>query len=129
MKNTIDFYAVMKDKKPSQYHNVGRKVFEKMPEHDQEAVFNFVREYSLCEVAISRGIIDVPPEIIENDDLFRFADKVNDIYSESACGCFFCDPKVEMNAPFDGETYVCIECKRKMENVFNHCGLKIKKEA
>jgi hypothetical protein len=124
MKNTIDFYAVMKDKKPSQYHGLGKAILEKMPEHDQDAVFNFIREYSLCEVAISRGIVEVPKEIIENDDLFLFADKVNDIYSEAACGCFFCDPKIDMNAQFNDETYVCIECKRKMENVFKFCGLK-----
>jgi hypothetical protein len=75
-------------------------------------------------VAISRGIVEVPTEIIENDELFRFADKVNDIYSEAAGGCFFCDPKVDMNAKFNDETYVCIECKRKMENVFKFCGFK-----
>lgn len=117
MEKTIDFYAHMKDKKPSQYHNLGKAIFEKMTRHDQDAVFNFIREYSLCEVAISRGIIEVSDEIISDDELFKFADKVNDIYSEAAHGCFLCDPKTDPNESFTDKTFVCMFCQRKLENI------------
>ena len=120
MKNTIDFYKVMKDRKPSQYHDMGKAIFDKMSEHDQNAVFNFIREYSLCEVAISQGIVEAPTEILSDDDLFLFADKVNDIYSESAHGCFLCDPTVDPNEPFTNQTYICMFCQRKLENILKY---------
>ena len=124
MEKIIDFYKVMKDKKPSQYHDLGKAIFEKMTEHDQNAVFNFIREYSLCEVAISKGIVEASMEILEDDNLFLFADKVNDIYSESAHGCFLCDPKVDPNEQFTNQTYICLFCQRKLENITKCQGAK-----
>jgi hypothetical protein len=121
MKKIINFYDVMKDKKPSQYHDLGKAIFEKMPEHDQEAVFNFIREYSLCEVAISQGIVEAPMEVIENDELFLFADKVQEIYNEAAHGCYFCDDNIDGNAvDFGPESFLCLTCQSKVGKLLGY---------
>ena len=130
MEKIIDFYKVMKDKKPSQYHDLGKAIFEKMTEHDQNAVFNFIREYSLCEVAISQGIVEAPMEVIENDELFLFADKVQEIYNEAAHGCYFCTDNDPNAVEFNDSSYLCLDCQVKVGKLLGHVDRKTgRKEA
>jgi hypothetical protein len=127
MTKIIDFSKVLKDKKPQQWFAAGKAVLDRMSEYDQEAVFNFMREYSLCEIAISRGIVEADMEVIENDDNFRFADQVQEIYNEAAHGCYFCTDNDPNAVEFDNSTVLCIGCQVKAVKMLKHYGVGVRK--
>ena len=130
MTNIIDLSKAMKERKPGQYYGAGKAIFDRMPEHDQEAVFNFIREYSLCEVAISKGIVEAPMEVIENDELFLFADKVQEIYNEAAHGCYFCTDNDPNAVEFNDSSYLCLDCQVKVGKLLGYVDRKTgRKEA
>ena len=120
MTKIIDLSKAMQERKPGQYYAGGKAIFDRMPEHDQEAVFNFIREYSLCEVAISQGIVEAPMGVIENDDNFRFADQVQEIYDKAAHGCYFCTDNDPNAVEFNDSTYLCLDCQVKVGKLLAH---------
>ena len=120
MTNIIDLSKAMKERKPGQYYAAGKTIFDRMSEHDQDAVFNFIREYSLCEVAISQGIVEAPMGVIENDDNFRFADQVQEIYNEAAHGCYFCTDNDSNAVGFNDSSYLCLDCQVKVGKLLEH---------
>ena len=124
MTNIIDLSKAMKERKPGQYYAIGKAIFDRMPEHDQNAVFNFIREYRLCEVAISQGIVEASMETIENDDNFRFADQVQTIYDEAAHGCYFCTDNDPNAVEFNDSTYLCLDCQVKVRKLLTHASRK-----
>jgi hypothetical protein len=118
--NIIDFSRTMKAKLPAEWFEKGMRTFRNLSPEDQREIWDFITTYLLCEVRINKGLIKVEMDILDNDDNFRFADEIDDIYTESAHGCFMCDPKQDSNDPFDGKTYVCLFCQNKIRNIVNH---------
>ncbi len=116
----IDFSGYIKEKLPAEWFDKGKRAFDGMTQEDQRTVWDFIETYLLCEVRINKGLIDVDMDILGNDDNFQFANEIDDIYTESAHGCFMCDPKQDSNDPFDGKTYVCLFCQTKIRNIVTH---------
>jgi hypothetical protein len=123
----IELSKVLKENKPGVWFKNGQRILAKMNHHDADAITDFIRKYSLYELRISLGLEKVDQELLEDDDNFKFADLVQDIYSEMAAGCYFCDKQVDPNGePFDDNTYLCLDCYMKAKSLMKFHGINVK---
>ena len=114
---------VFEDK--AKWFREGERIFRLLPNYDQRAIFDFIQEIFLFQVKAARGMIDVDMELLEKDDMFEFADKIDDVYDKT--GCYFCSPLVDPNEKeFHGRDQLCLKCKIKLENIFEFMGLERK---
>lgn len=116
----IDLKPIIQRKRienPTEWRKYGKKKLLALDQHDAKAIFDFVREYSLMEVKINKGLVKESTDTLNDDTLFEFANKVDDVYSEASYGCYFCDPKADPNERFDGSQRLCMWCQMKLENI------------
>ena len=103
----------------------GERIFRNLTDYDQRAIFDFIEELLLFQVKAARSAVEVDIELLEKDDLFEFADKIDKVYDET--GCYFCSPLVDPNEKdFHGRDQLCLKCKIKLENIFEFMGLERK---
>lgn len=57
---------------------------EAMNPEKADRIVTFIVNYLLLEIQISLGLIDVDPDIKNNQELFQFSERVNGFYSLAA---------------------------------------------
>jgi hypothetical protein len=57
-----------------------------LPEAQADKIVTFIMSYLLLEIKVNLGLIDVPPEIRDDKELFWFSDEVRALFEQSDIG-------------------------------------------
>jgi len=74
------------------------------------AVFNAAMALMIYDIEMGLGIYSSD----DPEEEFPVYDMVENLWSEWADGCYFCDPKQEMNEPFTKSSKLCMKCAKKL---------------
>jgi hypothetical protein len=83
----IDLSKMIRQKKDDanmEWFKQGFTELSMLPEEQADKIVTFIVNYLLLEIQISLGLIDVDPDIKNNQELFQFSERVNGFYSLAA---------------------------------------------